>query len=324
MKVVIVGGAGFLGTVLARRLLATGKITVGGASPAVLDELYLLDVLPARPDLLSDARVNGIVGDVTGAGTAIGRADLVFHLAGVVSAAAEADFDLGMSVNVDGTRALLQTCRAQSAAPVLVFASSLAVFGSDPAVGPVGPVDDDTMPRPQSSYGAEKFIAEQLVAEYSRRGYVRGRSTRLMTVTVRQGKPNAAASSFLSGIIREPLAGEAALCPVPPDTEVALSSPERTTDGLVTAAAATDADWGSRTAMNLPALTTTPALMVDALARVAGPEAADRVEWTTDRRIADIVCSWPAHFSTPRANRLGLRPPASFEEIIRGYLAVHR
>jgi nucleoside-diphosphate-sugar epimerase len=259
---------------------------------------------------------------------ALRDADAVFHLAGVVSSAAEADLDLGLETNVDATRALLDLFRGRGAGggasapgPVLVFSSSLAVFGSDPAIGPIGPVDDDTLPRPQSSYGIEKFIAEQYVAEYTRRGFVRGRSVRLMTVSVRPGRPNAAASSFLSGIIREPLAGERAACPVPPSTPVALSSPRRTIDGLLRAAEVSDAEWGSRTAMNLPALTTTPAEMVAALERVAGADAAALVDWTHDPAVAAIVTSWPAQFDTARAGALGLAPEESFDDVIRAYLA---
>ena len=172
----------------------------------------------------------------------------------------------------------------------------------------MGDVDDDTLPRPQSSYGIQKFIGEQLVADYTRKGFVRGRSVRLMTVSVRPGRPNAAASGFLSGIIREPLAGERARCPVDPDTPVALSSPRRTIEGILRAAAVDDATWGSRTAMNLPALSTTPREMARALDRVAGAGTSDRIDW-------------PARFHTPRARRLGLRADTSFDDIVRDYLA---
>lgn len=320
MKVAITGGAGFLGTELALRLLRASAISVGGAQPQPLDVLVLVDLVAGRPEVLSDPRVDMRVGDLADAADALSEAELIFHLAGVVSSAAEADFDLGMRTNVDGTRALLELCRARSAPPVLVFSSSLAVFGSDPAIGPIGIVEDDTLPRPQTSYGAQKLIGEQFVAEYTRRGYVRGRSVRLMTVTVRPGRPNAAASSFLSGIIREPLAGERAQCPVPPDTPVAISSPRRTIDGLMAAAGASDDEWGSRIAMSLPALTTTPAEMVAALVRVAGPEAASLIDWQPDPAIAAIVTSWPARFVTERAERIGLTAESSFDEIIRGYL----
>src|SRR6185369_4109212 len=207
------------------------------------------------------------------------------HLAGVVSGAAEKDFDLGMRTNVDGTRALLEYARAQPTPPIVVFSSSLAVFGSDPAIGPIGTVDDDTLPRPQSSYGAQKFIGEQLVADYTRKGFVRGRIVRLMTVSVRPGRPNAAASSFLSGMIREPLAGERAACPVPPETLVALSSPGRTMEGIIRAAEASDADWGPLTAVNLPSLRTTVGAMAAALEKVAGKAATQLLDWTPDPAI---------------------------------------
>jgi len=151
---------------------------------------------------------------------------------------------------------------------------------------------------------------------------VRGRSVRLMTVAVRPGKPNAAASSFMSGIIREPLAGVRATCPVPADTPVALSSPRRTLEGILRAAAVSDAAWGSRTAMNLPALATTPRSMASAMDRVVGYAASDLIDWTDDPVIGPIVRSWPAQVATPRANALGPRPEASFDAIVREYLAI--
>ncbi len=320
MRAVITGGGGFLGTLLARRLLS-GTIAVGGAVPVAVDELVLLDLVEPQPDVAADSRVTARTGELSALLGGLGYADLVFHLAGVVSGAAEADFDLGMRTNIDGTRTLLEWCRARPVPPVLVFTSSLAVFGADPAIGPIGTVDDDTLPRPQSSYGIQKFVGEQLVADYTRKGFVRGRSVRLMTVSVRPGRPNAAASSFLSGIIREPLAGEPAVCPVPPDTPIALSSPARTIEGIVRAAEVDDRTWGSRTAMNLPALSTTPKEMVAALDRVAGPGPSDLISWTDDSAIGAIIRSWPSEFSTPRAARLGLHPETSFDDIVRAYIA---
>jgi nucleoside-diphosphate-sugar epimerase len=239
----------------------------------------------------------------------------------VVSGAAEADFDLGMRTNLDGTRAVLEYARRHAEPPLLVFSSSLAVFGADPALGPIGTVDDDTLPRPQSSYGIQKFIGEQLVADYTRKGFVRGRSVRLMTVSVRPGRPNAAASGFLSGIIREPLAGEPAVCPVPADTPVALSSPRRTLDGILRAATVDDRTWGSRTALNLPALTTTPQEMAAALDRVAGAGTSGHITWDDDPAVGAIVRSWPARLRTDRARALGLEPESSFEQIVREYIA---
>jgi nucleoside-diphosphate-sugar epimerase len=322
VRVIVTGGAGFIGTLLARRLLA-GPLAAGGAGPAAVGELVLADLAPPPPDVAADPRVRAVTGDLAGVIGGLGDADVIFHLAGVVSGAAEADFDLGMRVNVDGTRAVLEHARRQAAPPLLVFSSSLAVFGADPARASLdGTVSDDTLPRPQSSYGIQKFIAEQLVADYTRKGFVRGRSVRLITVTVRPGKPNAAASSFLSGIIREPLAGLRAVCPVPPDTPVALSSPGRTLDGILRAAAVSDAAWGSRTAMNLPGIATTPRSMAAAMDRVAGYAASDLIDWTDDPAIGAIVRSWPARVETPRASALGLRGDESFDDIVREYLAV--
>jgi nucleoside-diphosphate-sugar epimerase len=328
-RVIVTGGAGFIGTLLARRLLAE-PVAIGGGPPTSVSELVLTDLVAPPRDVAADPRVRAVTGDLADVAGELGEADAIFHLAGVVSGAAEADFDLGMHGNIDGMRALLEHARRHRRPPVLVFSSSLAVFGQDPALpantgpantgGPVGTVGDDTLPRPQTSYGIQKFIGEQLVADYTRKGFVRGRSVRLMTVAVRPGRPNAAASSFMSGIIREPLAGLRAVCPVPPDTPVALSSPRRTLEGILRAAAVGDTAWGSRTALNLPALTTTPRSMADAMDRVAGHAASDLIDWTDDPVIGPIVRSWPAQVEAPRATALGLRPETSFDDIVREYL----
>ena len=325
MRAIVTGGAGFIGTLLARRLLAE-PVTIGGAAPAKVKELVIVDLAAPPPDVAADPRVRAVTGDLTAAVQQLGEADVIFHLAGVVSGAAEADFDLGMHGNIDGTRAILEHARRQPTAPVLVFSSSLAVFGHDPALlgtagGPISVVGDNTLPRPQTSYGIQKFIGEQLVADYTRRGFVRGRSVRLMTVTVRPGKPNAAASSFMSGIIREPLAGIRAACPVPPSTPLALSSPRRTLEGILRAAAVSDADWGSTTALNLPALATTPKEMANAMDRVAGYTASDLIDWTDDPVISAMVRSWPAQVESWRASALGLHAETSFDDIVRAYLA---
>ncbi|HET9143621.1 D-erythronate dehydrogenase [Actinophytocola sp.] len=319
-RIVITGGAGFLGCLLARRLLAS-SISLGGGSAERVGELVLLDLVAPPPDLARTDVVRPVVGELVSTIGDLGDVDAVFHLAGAVSGAAEADFDLGMRTNVDGIRAVLEYTRRRRVPPVLVFSSSLAVFGSDPALGPIGPVDDDTLPRPQTSYGTQKFIGEQLVADYTRKGFVRGRAVRLATVSVRSGTPNAAVSGFLSGIIREPLAGQRAACPVPPDTPVALSSPRRSLAGIVLAAEADDDTWGSRTAMNLPALTTTPELMAAALDRIAGAGTSDLINWVDDPVIGAIVRSWPAEVRAARAQRLGLTPDSSFDDVVRAYLA---
>jgi nucleoside-diphosphate-sugar epimerase len=320
VRVLITGGAGFLGTLLARHLLAE-TYAFGGGPAVEVDELVLLDPAQPPPEVRGDPRVSLVTGGLD-AVAAVGEVDAVFHLAGVVSGAAEADFDLGLRTNLDGTRTVLEWARAHPTPPILVFTSSLAVFGRDPAVaGPPNLVDDDTLPRPQSSYGFQKFIGEQLVADYTRRGYLRGRSVRLMTVAVRPGRPNAAASGFLSSLLREPVHGLPTTCPVPPDLPVALSSPGRTIQGILTAAAVSDERWGSTGAMTLPGLSTTPREMAAALDRVVGPGTSDLISWVEDPAVIGIVGSWPARFRTARAARLGLRANEDFDSVIREFLA---
>jgi nucleoside-diphosphate-sugar epimerase len=330
-NVLITGGAGFLGSRLARDLLATGALEVGGGKARPLDRLTLVDRVPAPPDLAADERVTAIEGDLARldedralCDSALAGADVVFHLAAAVSAECEADFDLGIRANLRATEALLAACRSLGTSPVVVFASSLAAFGESrdhplPAV-----VDDQTLPNPQTSYGVQKVIGEQLVADYTRKGFLRGRTVRLMTVCVRPGRPNAAASGFMSGIIREPLAGQRAVCPVSPQTAVALASPARTIRGLRRAAASDDDTWGGRSAVNLPALTVTIADMVAALEQVAGPETAALIDWVPDPAVARIVSGWPARLCTERAARLGLAPDPDFRSIIEMHIAETR
>jgi nucleoside-diphosphate-sugar epimerase len=324
MKILITGGAGFLGARLARTLLAAGRLSLRGAAPRAIEQIVLADRGPAPADLLADPRVRVVQGDLlelvqAGALPEIGT-DCVFHLAAAVSAECEADFDLGMRSNLDTTRALLQACRALGTQPVFVYASSLAVFGQQPGGAPLGTVHDDTLPTPQGSYGIQKFIGEQLVADFTRKGFVAGRSVRPMTVSVRPGRPNGAASGFFSGMIREPLAGERASVPVPPETPVALASPARTVEGFVRAAEASDAEWGPTTAINLPSLRTTVGDMAAALERVAGPQATALLDWTPDPAIERLVRSWPGDLTWERARGLGLRADPDFDAIVRQYV----
>ena len=332
MHIIITGGAGFLGVRLARTLLASGQLALRGAAPQTLQSITLVDRAAPPADLAADSRVKSLIGDLnqllapfSGANTAEsqsiwGQAAIIFHLAAAVSGECEADFDLGMRSNIDATRALLEACRAAGNCPTVVFASSLAVFGNSAAQPLPAVIDDRTLPTPQNSYGIQKFIGEQLVADYGRKGFICARNVRLMTVSVRPGKPNGAASSFLSGMIREPLAGVRAVCPVPPETAVALSSPARTIDGLIRAAEASDDAWGARTAINLPALSTTVGTMALALEKLGGKQAASRIDWTPDPAIANIVTSWPAVIDAARARALGLLPDPDFESIVAEYM----
>lgn len=325
--VLITGGAGFIGARLARELLASGSLDVAGAGPRPLSRLTLLDRVPAPPDLAADGRVTSVAGDLVdlleapAGGRLLSGAEVVFHLAAAVSGECEADFDLGLHANLRGTQALLAACREQGGNPVVVYASSLAAFGGS-AAHPLPPaVDDYTLPVPQTSYGTQKVIGEYLLADYTRKGFLRGRAIRLATISVRPGRPNAAASGFMSGIIREPLAGQRAVCPVDPATEVALASPAKAVAGLLRAASAADQEWGDRTAVNLPALTVSVAEMVAALQRAAGPAATALIDWTPDPAVAAMVMTWPARVVAARAARLGLTPDPDFDSIIGAHLA---
>ncbi|KQX92248.1 D-erythronate dehydrogenase [Variovorax sp. Root473] len=325
MHIVITGGAGFLGARLARTLLARGRLSLAGAPERDIERITLADRVAPPADLAADARIASAVGDLNdqlrGDGAAFWReADAVFHLAAAVSGECEADFDLGMRSNFAATHGLLETLRALGTRPVLVFSSSLAVFGDSPEQPLPALIDDHTLPTPQTSYGIQKFIGEQLVADYTRRGFVQGRSVRLMTVSVRPGQPNGAASGFFSGMIREPLAGLRAACPVPDETPVAIASPARTIEGIVRAAEAGNADWGARTALNLPSLATTVGEMAAALERVAGRAATDLLDRTPDATIGRIVKTWPGRFDTPRARALGLVADERFDDVIRAYV----
>ena len=325
MDILITGGCGFLGARLARALLAQGQLVLAGAAPQAIERIWLADRAPAPADLAQDARVALLQGDLRAQIAAgvlpLARVRLVYHLAAAVSGECEADYDLGMHSNLDATRELLDACRAAGQAPVFVFSSSVAVFGSAPGQPLPAVVQDDSLPTPQNSYGTQKFIGEQLVADCTRKGFVQGRSVRLMTVSVRPGQPNAAASSFLSAIVREPLAGLRAVCPVAPETPVALASPASTVRGLLRAASASSAEWGPRSAVNLPSVSTTVGAMVQALERVAGPAASARIDWQPDARVAAIVGSWPSRFAAARAAGLGLVADEGVEAIVRAYAA---
>ena len=321
MKLLITGGGGFLGARLARTLLARGHL-----NGRDITQLVLTDIAPPPVDLLADARVEARTGPLLTQTDALRDEpfDGVFHLASAVSGECELDFDLGLRSNLDSTRALLDAIRARVNAggkvPRLVFSSSVAVFGPDPAVPLPKIVADDTLPAPQTSYGTQKLICEHLIADYTRKGYVDGRAARLMTVTVRPGRPNGAASSFFSGIIREPLAGVEAICPVSPDVSHPMSSPSRTVDGLIAVYEASREEFCGRTALNLPAINVRVSDMLDALEEVAGPAVRARVRFERDERIAGIVANWPSGASAARAARLGLHPHDNFADIIRQYI----
>ena len=308
MRVLITGGGGFLGSRLARAL----KAKQPGAAITLLDVAF-------PPGL--DRDFTCVQGDLTDPAV-LARAmprdtSSVFHLAAVVSGGAEADFDLGYRVNLDGTRALLEGCRKLATPPKVVYASSVAAFGG--ALPEV--LDDSTTPTPQTSYGTQKVVGEYLVADWTRKGMIDGRSLRLPTIVVRPGKPNLAASSFASGIIREPLNGVVAECPVPDTTGVWILSPKRVVEAFMHAHELPASAWPSSRVVNLPGITLSVREMIDAMARVAGSDSAARVKFVPDARIQGIVKTWPVRFRTERALAMGFAGDADFESAVRDYLA---
>jgi nucleoside-diphosphate-sugar epimerase len=319
VNVLITGGAGFIGQRLARRLLEKGTLAGADGRQQPIEKLILLDMAAAQG--FDDPRVECVVGDVADASlvrrVVDGGVASVFHLAAVVSGQAESDFDLGMRINLDASRLLLDACRAAGTKPRVVFTSSVAVYGGDlPAV-----VRDDTALAPQSSYGAQKAIAELLLADYSRKGYVDGRVVRLPTISVRPGRPNKAASSFASGIIREPLNGEETVCPVSGQTRLWLLSPRQAIECLISAHELTAEALGRNRIINLPGLSVAVDDMVAALRAVAGSEAASRIRWERDPAVERIVGSWPGAWDTTRAQALGLRGDPDFETVVRNYMS---
>jgi nucleoside-diphosphate-sugar epimerase len=314
MRIVLTGGCGFLGRRVAIRLLEAG--TANGP----VEELVLFDnAAPALP-LPEDRRVRLVTGDIADR-EAVARliapgTDAIFHLAAIVSGEAEANTDLGYRVNLDGTRAVLDACRALGSAPKLVFASSLAVYGGAlPAM-----VGEDTPLTPQSSYGIQKAIGELLVNDYTRKGIVDGRAVRLPTVVVRPGLPNRAASTFASSMIREPLCGQDAICPVSPDTVMALASPRRIVAGLVRALDLPSAALGPNRSLQLPGFSVSVGEIAAALHRAGGEVAHARISWRPDPVIQAIVGSWPKTLASPRAEALGFTRDAGIDEVVQAFI----
>jgi nucleoside-diphosphate-sugar epimerase len=318
MKVLITGGAGFLGQRLARQLLTRGQLSDSRGTQQSIEKIVLVDVVPAHD--FGDARVRVVTGDIADGALLRQIIDTgtssIFHLAAIVSGQAEADFDLGMRINLDASRLLLDVCRELGHKPKVVFTSSVAVYGGTlPDV-----VQDSTALNPQSSYGAQKAIGELLLNDFSRRGFVDGRVLRLPTVSVRPGKPNKAASSFASGIIREPLNGEASVCPVSPELRLWLLSPRAAIDALIAGHELPAQALGASRTVNLPGVSVSVGEMIAALEKVAGPEPVSRITFAPDPAIERIVKSWPGAWDVTRAQTLGLSADADFESIVSAYI----
>lgn len=320
MRVVITGGTGFIGLRLAREILARGELTDQHGKRREVNELVLFDIA-APDDLPDDNRLKMVVGEVTDPATVetlLGSmTDSIFHLAAVVSGAAEADHQLGLRVNLDGTRVMLDVAAASGRKPKFIFASSLAVYGGPEATK----VTDATLPAPMSSYGTQKLIGEALVGDYDRRGLIDGRALRFPTVAVRPGKANAANSSFISAVIREPVAGRQTVSPVPDDVPIALISPGRLVDAILKAHNVPTEDYGWPRALVLPAFRSNVADMLAALDAVSGPELRKLVRTDPDPRIEPMVRSWPAEVTSARAAALGIETDASAREIVEQYVS---
>jgi nucleoside-diphosphate-sugar epimerase len=312
MQIIITGGGGFLGQRLAIALVN---------SKVAFDELLLADIImPVNPG--RDSRVRCRQTDLSEAGAAealiTSQTGLIFHLAAVVSSQAEQDFELGWKVNLDVTRQLLEACRHTKPGVRFVFASSLAVFGGQlPAL-----VNDTTAVMPRSSYGTQKAMGELLVSDYSRKQFVDGIVLRLPTICIRPGRPNQAASSFVSSIIREPLNGEPAVCPVSPDLSLWLSSPDTVIHNMIYAATLDTTALGDRRVVNLPGITVTVQQMLDALRRKTDESTLAKVQFKEDPSINRIVGSWPGAIDNTRALGLGFRVDGKFDDFIDQYKAL--
>lgn len=310
MQIIITGGGGFLGQRLAKALLT---------STLPFEELSLVDiVMPNNPG--NDSRIHCKQLDLSEEDVAktliTSKTSIVFHLAAVVSSHAEKEFDIGWKVNLDITRQLLEACRHTNPRIRFVFSSSLAVFGGE--LPPV--VTDMTAATPRSSYGTQKAMGELLVNDYSRKGFVDGVVLRLPTICVRPGRPNLAASSFVSSIIREPLRGEEAICPVSPDLTLFLSSPDTVIRNLLHAAALKTEPLGWRT-VNLPGISVTVRQMLDSLKRITDDATLAKVQFKHDDSIDRIVASWPGAIDNSYALQLGFFADNNFDNFIHQHIA---
>jgi D-erythronate 2-dehydrogenase len=318
MHILITGAAGMIGRKLVARLVAAGALN---GKP--IDKLTLIDVsAPQKPQGFAGSVATSAadIADAAAARAAVaGRPDVIFHLAAVVSGEAELDFEKGVHVNLDGSRALIEAIRATGGGyrPRLVFTSSIAVFGAPfPET-----IADDFHLTPLTSYGTQKAIVELLLADYTRRGFLDAIGIRLPSIVVRPGRPNKAASGFFSSIIREPLAGEEAVLPVE-DSVLHWHASPRAAVGFLIHAAGVDRDkLGPRVSLTMPGVCCTVAEQIAALRRIAGDKVASRIRREPDPLVARIVAGWPSRFDPRRALALGFQAEASFDEIIRVHIA---
>jgi nucleoside-diphosphate-sugar epimerase len=314
LRISIIGGGGMIGQKLARALAARGDLRGRRINHLLLADVNdpapveaPFEVSAQRLDITDRAAVDAALAD---------RPDVIYHLAAIVSGQAEAEFDLGLRINLWGSLNVFEAARALGTCPVVVFTSSIAVYGGEIPE----PIEDWTMLNPQTSYGMEKAASELLLNDYSRRGFLDGRGPRLPTISIRPGRPNKAASGFMSSIFREPLQGQEAVCPVSPDYMHYYLSPRRCVENLIHAAEIEAGALGQNRCFALPGRTHRLGDMVEAMRRVAGDGPVSLIRWEPDPEVQKIVLGWKAHFRPEKALRLGFRADASFEENIRFFL----
>jgi len=319
MNITIIGGGGFLGQRLARALVARGtldgraisRITLADVSDPAMIERAAMPVETRRCDITDPGSVAQVI---------TGETDMVYHLAAVVSAHAEEAFEDGMRINLYGTLNVLERCRKLGTAPRLVFTSSIAVYGGEVP----DPITETSLLNPQSSYGTQKAIGELLVNDYARKGYIDGRGVRLPTISIRPGKPNRAASSFMSSILREPLNGQTANCPVDEEFRHYYLSPRKCVENLIRMAEISAVDLGGNRILQMPGQSLSIRQMIDAMTKVAGPEPARLITWHPDKAVRRIVGSWRFDIHAERALALGLEADTGFEENVRDYIEQDR
>lgn len=326
MRIIITGAAGFIGSALIRALLTQGRLLDRQGQPQPIGEILLVDrvapLLPAAPAGIAIRVETGDLGDAAFRRQVFAQPfDSLFHLAATLTTEAERDLAKGLEVNVLGFLHLLEACRAQVAPPKLVFASSIATFGG--ALPEI--VEDDTLQRPQTSYGIHKVIAEKLIDDHARHGAIDGRALRLPVVIIRPPprKGDTAAPSVsdrVAAITREPLLGKPVDCPLKPETRVPVVSVSCVARSLIRVHDLPQDSFGDTRAMNLPALNVTVAEMIEALRRVAGAEAASRIAMKPEPQLQAIVDGWPRRFDSARARRLGIQPDGNFDAILREFM----
>lgn len=325
MKILITGAGGFLGKKLIHQLLLEPQLNIND-DLIDINEIYAADLNANILDELTSLsdKITPVIGDLNEPSVLEAiqniQPEVIVHLAAIVSSAAEQNFDLGLSVNLHVTENLIRCCRQFQTPPIFIFSSSLAVFGCDEKEANQV-INDDHLPSPRSSYGTQKVMGEYLVSDATRKGFIRGRSLRFPTISIRPGKPNKAASSFASGIIREPLAGEVAILPVPRDLRLFLASPKSAINAIIHAIALPQKQLQSHTTITLPGLSITVDEMIKSLSKIAGPEAAALIQDVPDLEVQAIVATWPSEIITSRALALGFKADGNFEELVHSYIS---